>query len=94
MKISSVKNKIILSRKTVNFLNHNFLVLYKGGMSPIVTIKEKLDINLEEIKKELKQDLFNFIDFCKEFNFKGDKTAGEEFSEASAKATSPSLHSS
>ena len=79
MKISSVKNKIILSRKTVNFLNHNFLVLYKGGMSPIVTIKEKLDINLEEIKKELKQDLFNFIDFCKEFNFKGDKTAGEEF---------------
>lgn len=46
-------------------------------MSPIITIKEKLDINPEEIKKDLQLDLINFTDFCKEFKFKSDKTSVE-----------------
>ena len=63
---------IINSNKVTNFLNHDYAIKFKSEASPIFTIKEYLKYNNDEIIYD--KNLIKFSEFCKNFNFKNDKT--------------------
>lgn len=63
---------IINSRKVINFLNHDYAILFKGSASPIFTIKEYLKIENDKIIND--NNIVKFTVLCEKFKFKGDKT--------------------